>query len=171
MRETSTALAVGGTMWLFVISVYWAALMARGRSDLAIALLYNAPVAFLFLVLLAHMAIRALRLGVTSFLRLFGGTLLIWVVGAIILYLRLVSKSLEVSGHLAWLPLLTVQSWLHGFPSWVVALGVLSIASALYLKLAVFQGPSGIPGLVAGVLLAGTMVLLDRGRIWAEPVP
>jgi hypothetical protein len=169
VRETEVALAGGGTAWLVGIVAYAASLMAKERLDALLALLYNAPVAFLFLVLLTHMGVRAAHLGFTRFVRVFGGTLALWAVGAVILYLRLVAKTIEVSGHMVWLPLLTVQTWLQGFPSWVVILGVLSTVGALYLKLAVFQGPSGVPGLVAGALLAGTLLLCTR--LWGATMP
>jgi hypothetical protein len=38
VRETSVALAVGGTAWLLGVAAYTAALTARGRSDLPLML-------------------------------------------------------------------------------------------------------------------------------------
>ena len=100
------------------------------------------------------------RLGVSSFLRVHIWALVIWAAGFTILYLRLVSKTLEVSGHLVWLPLLTAQAWMLGFPVWVVAVGIAATASAAYLKCAVFQGPSGGPGLLVGLALMTALLVM-----------
>jgi hypothetical protein len=63
-----------------------------------------------------------------------------------------------------WLPLLTVQAWVLGLPSWFVTLGVAAFASAAYLKFAVFQGPSGGPGLVVGLVLAMALAYTTRAH-------
>jgi hypothetical protein len=125
---------------------------------------YNGPIAFIFLTLVFDLGLRARRLGLPAFLRAHRTTLTLWALGAGILYLRLVSKSIEVSGHIAWLPLLTVQAWLHGLPRWFLVFSLLSTGVALYLKLAVFRGPSGIPGLVVGSALALALVSAARTK-------
>lgn len=87
-----------------------------------------------------------------------------WATGFWILYLRLISKTLEVSGHLAWLPLLTAQARLLGFPLWVVGVGIGATLSTAYLKFAVFQGPSGRPGILVGLILM-TALLVTGSRV------
>jgi hypothetical protein len=99
-----------------------------------------------------------------AFVRQHSTTVIVWAVGLGVLYLRLVSKSLEVSGHLTWLPLLTVQAWLLGLPMWIGLLGLAALGSAAYLKFAVFQGPSGGPGLVVGLVLSTVLALAARER-------
>ena len=164
------ALTIGGTAWVGVMVLYVAALFVNGRTDIARALLYNAPIALLFLVIGTALAIRAIRTGPRAFVRSHPWSISIWLVGFAVLYLRLVSKSLEVSGHLAWLPLLTAQAWLLGFPVWLVGVGVGATLSAAYLKFAVFQRPSGGPGLVVGLVLMIALVVLGarEGRAGGE---
>jgi hypothetical protein len=154
------ALGVGGGVWFVIIGVYAASLATQRPGNMALPLLYNAPIGFIFLVLLAHMTLKLLQLGPLQFLRANVVLVALWVVGAALLYLRLISKSVEVSGHLAWLPLLTVQLWVSAFPRWMITIGIISTLSVIYLKFAIFRGPSGLPGLIAGVILAAALVLL-----------
>jgi hypothetical protein len=162
VRDTSLALLIGGIAWLMGVGAYAGALVLRSRADAATALLYNAPIAFVFLVLLAHLAVQAYRVGFTRFARAELWTLLIWALGGVVLYLRLVARSLEVSGHMAWLPLLTVQSVLSGFPVWFSIFAGLATVGALYMKIEQFRGPSGLPGAVVGLMLALALVLASR---------
>jgi hypothetical protein len=37
-----------------------------------------------------------------DYLRLYGAVLIVWVLGLFLLYLRLVLKSVDISGHMAW---------------------------------------------------------------------
>jgi hypothetical protein len=126
--------------------------------------LYNAPIAFLFLVSVAYLVLQGVRVGPVAALRAHMVTIALWTAGFVLLYLRLVAKAVEVSGHLAWLPMLTAQLWLWRFPAWVIGFGLLSTLVALYMKLAMFGGPSGLPGLAAGLLLATTLVALNQMR-------
>lgn len=158
------ALVIGGSVWLLGAVAYVAALIRQRPEDAGIAFLYNAPIAFLFLVLLTFMALEVIRLGVPTFVREHGAVIALWLAGGVILYLRLISKSIEVSGHMAWLPLLTVQLWVFRFPTWVIVIGAAATASAIYLKFALFRGPSGVPGIIAGAIFALALVALTRAR-------
>jgi hypothetical protein len=171
VRDTRLALLIGGVAWLMCIGAYASALVLKSRSDATTVLLYNGPIAFVFLVLVAHLAVQAYRLGFTAFARTSQWTLLIWFVGFVVLYLRLVAKSLEVSGHLAWLPLLTAQSVLSGFPPWFSMVAGLATVGALYMKVALFRGPSGVPGAVVGLVLALALVLVSRRQGSGASVP
>ena len=165
LTDRGSALTIGGLGWAALMVLCASALVLKGRGDVGRALLYNAPIAFLFLVILASLAIRAIRLGPSACLRAHVWAIVIWAAGFIVLYLRLVSKTLEVSGHLAWLPLLTAQAWMLGFPAWVVGVGIAATASTAYLKFAVFQGPSGGPGILVGlVLMTALLVIGARGE-------
>ena len=158
------ALAIGGSAWLLGAIAYLAALIRQRPEDAPVAFLYNAPIAFVFLVLLTFMALEVIRLGVPTFLREQGAVVALWIAGGVILYLRLISESIEISGHMAWLPLLAVQLWVFRFPTWVIVIGAAATASAIYLKFALFRGPSGVPGIIAGVIFAAALVVLTRAR-------
>jgi hypothetical protein len=168
LKDSSLALAIGSIVTVALGVIYGVGLVAKGRPDAVRALLYNLPIAFVFLVIGTCLTIRVIRMGLPRFLTREAGSVLLWIVGFGVLYLRLVSKELEVSGHLAWLPMLTVQAWLLGLPGWFVAVGVGATASAAYLKFMVFQGPSGGPGLAIGVALAGAIYLASRRNLVDE---
>ena len=178
--RTKLPLALGGMAWIVVVCFYAVGLATRGRADIFTALAYNAPIALFFLVLAAEFVVHVFHVGLPAGVRDRGPLLAIWLIGFVVLYLRLAAKSVEISGHLTWLPVLTAQSWALGFPAWFTGLGVLSTLTALGLKLVVFRGPSGIPGILVGMLLAMALLVLSRRGspeprageqcIWTPPV-
>ncbi len=117
-------------------------------------LAYNLPMFFIFVVLAADLLWRAWRLGLGSFLAEHGGTVLAWAIGFVILYCRLVEKSLVASGHMSWLPMLTVQAYLYDFPKWFVGFSAAFTLLCLLLKLTVMGARSGIEGTAIGLVLA-----------------
>lgn len=147
-----------------MIGVYALELITRRRNDVLIALTYNAPIALLFLVLSAELVLHIVRVGIRAGIRGRAPILLIWFVGLLLLYLRLIAKSTEVSGHMAWLPLLTAQTWLLGFPRWFTAFAAASTLIAIALKFAIFRGPSGVPGILAGIILVMALLVLEWRR-------
>jgi hypothetical protein len=72
---------------------------------------------------------------------------------------------------MAWLPLLTAQSVLSGFPPWFSIFAGSATLGALYMKVAVFRGPSGVPGAVVGLMLALVLVLASRRQGSGASVP
>jgi hypothetical protein len=124
-------------------------------------IVYNAPMFFIFGVLLIDLAWRAVRLGPLPFLTAHAGTLLAWTLGCGVLYLRLVTKSIEASGHMAWLPMLTVQAYLYDYPKWFVTGSAAFTLFCLLLKLTVMGARSGIEGTLVGLLLSA-LLLLNR---------
>lgn len=158
------ALITGGVTASGIIVAYGIALAIRGRQDAIRAIAYNGPIAFVFLSVACELALRAVGVPFADFVRRHMVTFVVWAVGVLVLVLRLGTKSVEVSGHMAWLPLLAMQAHLHGFPRWFVGLAVASTAFALYLKLAVFGGPSGLPGTAVGLFLAAALWTASRLR-------
>ena len=167
-RDVRLAVVLGGVGAGVVLGAYIFGLLLHGRSDVPRAVAYNGPIAVLFLMIGSYLAVRLIRLGLLGFMRAHAAELVLWVLGIGLLYLRLGRRSVEVSGHLAWLPLPTAQSWAYGFPRVVVAVGIAATLTACYLKFAVFRGPSGAPGALAGVCLAGGF-LLSRRRARIAP--
>lgn len=150
---------LGGVAATVLMAAYAAGLVIKGRGDVLRALSYNAPIAFLFLVLATDLALRLLT---WAWVKTDVWTALIWGVAGVLLFLRLGTKTIEVSGHMVWLPLLTTQAWLYGFPRWFMVTGVASLLWALGLKLFVFGGPSGVPGTLVGIALAAVLLFLHR---------
>ena len=164
MVAQRTALMVGSALSLTLLVGYTLLLMGAGRNDMARALLYNGPIAFVFLVLLAELVVLARHRTVTAVIRSHAITLIAWSLAATLLALRLGPTRLEISGHMTWAPLLVADAWIRGFPAWFVTVAMLGALAAAYLKFAVFGGPSGGPGLVAGGILAGVLVLASAGE-------
>jgi hypothetical protein len=165
--EQQAALIVGALLSVAVLIVYALALIDADRTDVLRSLIYNGPIAFVFLVLLADWILLAWRSSVGAVIRSFAATLTVWLIAATLLVLRFGPKPIEVSGHLTWLPMLAADAWIRRFPMWFVAFATLGTLAALYLKLAVFGGPSGVPGMLAGGALASA--LLWRSRAAARP--
>jgi len=167
MSRTRVSLAFGGAAWIVVMAVYAVGLIIQGRENVAIGLAYNAPIALLFLVLAAEIAIYLVLNGMRRTLADRGPMLALWLFGFLVLFLRLVTPRIEVSGHMTWLPMLSAQSFVLRFPSWLTAFGIAGTLFAAWLKFAVFRGPSGAPGLVVGISLALVLLIVSR-RIHRE---
>lgn len=163
MTRTSVSLALGGAAWMLIMMVYAIGMILWDREGLMTGLVYNAPIALLFLVLAAEVAICFINQGVRRTLAERGPMVALWLVGLVLLFLRLGTPRIEVSGHMVWLPMLTVQSLLLRFPAWLTGVGVAGTLIAAWLKFAVFRGPSGVPGLLVGTTLALLLVILSRG--------
>jgi hypothetical protein len=161
--DNRAALIVGAPLTAAFLGAYGVSLAARGRPDVLRSLLYNGPIAFLFLVLGAQLALLGWDRRLTGVIRSYGPTLASWLIAAVLLVLRLGPNSIEVSGHMAWLPLLTADAWVRGFPLWFVAFGMAATTASVYLKIGVFGGPSAVPGVLAGACLAGLLLL------WSQP--
>jgi hypothetical protein len=152
------ALAAGAALSLPGLIAYTLWLNQRGGTDALRSILYNGPTGFVFLVLLAELIVLARYCTTSALIRSHGATLVVWAIAATLLALRLGPMGIEVSGHMTWAPVLVADAWIRGFPAWFVALAIVGGVSAIYLKLEVFGGPSGVPGLVAGGVLAGILV-------------
>lgn len=164
MVARRAALTIGSALSVTLLVVYTLLLVAGGRNDVLRSLLYNGPIAFVFLVLLSELIVLARHRTVAAVIRSHAITLLAWSLAATMLALRLGPTRLEISGHMTWAPLLAADAWIRGFPAWFVSVAVLGALAAAYLKFAVFAGPSGGPGLVAGGVLAGLLVLRSVGE-------
>jgi len=162
MTRTRLSLAFGGAVWILVMTAYAIGLTRQGREHLAIGLAYNAPIALLFLVLATELAIYSLVHDVRRTFADRGLMLTLWLVGFLILFLRLVTPGIEVSGHMTWLPLLSAQSFVLRFPPWLTALGLAGTLFAAWLKFAVFRGPSGGPGILVGMSLALLLLIVSQ---------
>ncbi|HJU43791.1 MAG TPA: hypothetical protein VJ691_13280 [Vicinamibacterales bacterium] len=88
----------------------------------------------------------------------------VWIVGFIVLFLRLVAKNVEISGHMTWLPIHTAQSLVLKMPAWFIGVAAASTVAAIWQKFVEFRGPSGLPGLMLGVGLA--LAILAANAQW-----
>src|SRR5262245_31220147 len=97
--------AIGAGAWCLLLI----ASVARGRAILWFSVSYNLPISLAFAALCAHMALSAIALGRREAVAAYGPIALVWCAGAILLFLRLVTKSVDVSGHMSWALLMGTQ--------------------------------------------------------------
>ena len=80
---------------------------------------YNLPITLAFSALAFDLLSRSLTLGRTRLFKHHGVLLLVWSVGGALLALRLVTKSIDVSGHMTWSVLMAVQCLGLKAPRWL----------------------------------------------------
>jgi hypothetical protein len=139
---------------------------ARGHAISWFSVSYNLPISLAFAALCAHMALSALTLGRREAIAAYGPIALVWCAGAALLFMRLVTKSIDVSGHMSWAILMGVQCFVERLPRWFTAFVWLIAAHVPFLKLFVLGGYSGQYGLLAGGILGATLWLGTR-HYWA----
>ena len=101
-------------------------------------------------------------LGTRAAIRRYGPIGTVWLAGGLLLFLRLVTKSIDVSGHMSWAILMGAQCSIERLPGWftlfVSAVGI----HVLLLKLLVLGGNSGQYGVLAGCGLAAMLWAATR---------
>ena len=118
-------------VWSFVLL----AANAWGIECLATpqSLIYNLPISFLFATLAVELFLSTMPFGWDTFKPQIP-FVVIWAVGLIQLYLRLVEHSIPASGHMTWIPLLLTQIRLRRLPVWFMG-----IAAAVLVQVAWFN--------------------------------
>ena len=91
--------------------------------------------------------------------------LIIWGIGFFQLYLRLVSKSIDMSGHMTWAGLMIAHSFLREFPWWMHLLAVGVWLHAAYFNFILWENTSGENGTILGIILAILLVVAQRVSI------
>ncbi|MBI5479939.1 MAG: hypothetical protein HY906_13825 [Deltaproteobacteria bacterium] len=147
--------------------VGWGALYAvtmsrTGALPPSITLLYNLPISVVFLTLGFELALslelQALR---RSLVRL-APFLAVWLLGLVLLWLRLGRLRINVSGHMAWLSMMLAHAVMRRAPVWLLALVGLVFVECAWFNFVWFHGTSGRNGLLAGVLLAALLLVVER---------
>ena len=148
----------------------WALLLAlshaRARRVPWFTISYNLPITLAFAGLVSHGVLSAIRLGKQRAISAYGPIALVWCAGAVLLFLRLVTKSIDVSGHMSWAILMGVQCLVERLPFWFTCSVWVMALHVLFLKLFVLGGQSGQNGLLAGGVLGATLWLGTRSY-WA----
>jgi hypothetical protein len=151
---------MGGAAWIGLLGLF----ILRGQAIPWTSVRYNVPITLVFAGLTAHIAYSAVRLGPRRFGAAYWPIGLVWLAGAVLLYFRLVAKSADVSGHMAWSVLMGIQCVLQRLPLWFTAAAWAVVLQVIVLKFLVYGGYNGHKGLVAGLLLAGAAWIATRGR-------
>jgi hypothetical protein len=132
-------------------------LWMRGHGDAGFSVFYNLPISVAGIGLCAHEGWMARRLGVRRYLREHGPVMVVWGLGLVVLYLRLITKSVDVSGHMTWALIMGAQCLAYRLPGWFCALAVLVFLQVLGLKLLLLGGWSVYWGLLVGGALGALM--------------
>jgi hypothetical protein len=151
---------------MMLVAAAWVALLAlaavRGREIPAFSIAYNLPITLVFGALGLDLAIRAADVGARRALVMYGPVIGVWAAGAVVLFLRLIARSIDVSGHMTWALIMGMQCLVEGAPRWFTAAAWCLVFQVLFLKLFVLGGQSATWGLLAGGLLGAALMILDR---------
>ena len=153
-------IGLAAVAWVVLVAV----LILLHRPIPWFSLAYNIPITLLFAGLVLHLVWVGIRLGWTRFVTAFAPLGVVWVAGAVLLFLRLGMKSVDVSGHMAWSLMMGVQCIVQRLPAWFSAAVWAVALQVLLLKLLLLGGHSGQKGIVVGVLLGGAVWIATRGR-------
>ncbi|MGH1362782.1 MAG: hypothetical protein ACRBF0_04440 [Calditrichia bacterium] len=90
--------------------------------------------------------------------------LIIWGVGFVQLYLRLVTHSIDISGHMTWAGLMVAHSVLRKFPRWMHLCAMAVWLHAAYFNYILWGTSSGVNGTILGIVLSVLLIVLNRLR-------
>jgi hypothetical protein len=160
-------------LWAGVIAamVAWGGMIAwlwmRGHAGSGFSVFYNLPISVLFIGLLAHEGWMCRTQGARVYLKRHAPVVIVWVLGFVVLYLRLIAKSVDVSGHMTWALIMAAQCYAYRLPGWFCALVAGVCLQVLGLKVFWLGGVSVYWGLLAGGVLGAGMILgvrMGRGH-------
>lgn len=133
-----------------------------GWNASTLGLWYNIPISILFAILGLELLvsilppIKARLLAQLPFI-------FIWLIGFAQLYLRLIERNINISGHLTWLTMMLAHSLIRRIPPWFIALIVLIWVKCLYFYFNVMASPhDGIMGILFGSFLSLLLWRLNR---------
>ncbi len=134
-----------------------------GWSATPMGLLYNVPISFPFFVLCWDMIFSFRDVTFLEGLRSNAAYMVVWIVGLSVLYLRLVTRTVTISGHMTWLMVMPVYSYLRKLPISFTLFILLITAQAGYFNFAIFpSNRSGFCGVYFGFLLSCLLVVLNH---------
>jgi hypothetical protein len=147
---------------LIVWSLFWSMKSEHtGWSATPKGLLYNVPISFPFFVLCWEMLFSFRHRSFVEGIKNNAAYLLVWIVGAVILYLRLVTETIQVSGHMTWLMIMPVWSALRKLPLGFTLFIIIIAIQAGYFNFVLFPSiKSGLWGVVFGAVLSCFLVIL-----------
>lgn len=136
-----------------------------GWSNKPSGLFYNIPIFIPFLILAWQMIFSAHANGFKKSIQSNQSFVLIWIIGFILLYLRLGLQIIEISGHMTWVVLMLTHSYIKRLPWEFIAFVVLIALHAGYYNFFVFSSKiSGLNGILMGSLLSLILFGLEYFR-------
>lgn len=154
--QVGIALIIGTIGWAMVWGIGLVAVRSSASGNVGpVMLAYNLPITWLFCIMGAELLLATRKEGLK--LWPFG---VIWFAGLVLLYFRLIAKTLDVSGHMTWLSIMVVHSLLRRFPKWFTVVVVCFYIEAAVLNFGLFGSKSSAP---AGMAVGAVMALLLAG--------
>ncbi|GMT48630.1 MAG: hypothetical protein IEMM0008_0169 [bacterium] len=124
-------------------------------------LLYNIPIFIVFFIVMWELLIpikwdRKVILKISPYLA-------IWTFILILLYFRVVQKSIPISGHITSLTLMIGQGIMRKYPTWLMSLVIFVFFEAVYFNFWLFpSAKGGIYGLITGSALAFILFIMNH---------
>ncbi len=141
--------------------IAWAGMLVwlamRKHQGTGFSIFYNMPISVAFIGLCAHEMWMCRELGVRRYVREHAPVMAVWCAGLVVLYLRLITKSVDVSGHMTWALVMMAQCYCYRLPGWFCMLVGAVFLQVLGLKLFLLGGWSGYWGMLVGGILGGFM--------------
>lgn len=147
-------------VWLFLYYYIFPHLPAYVRHPES--LIYNVPISFVFAFLAWDLIFATFQRPFVRSIKAQSPFIIVWLAGFVLLYLRLIAQSVEVSGHMAWYVLMLAQSLIRKLPGWFITLLLLSFAKDLYIKFTYQGHGGGVNGLLVGAGLGLVLWLLTK---------
>ncbi len=160
----ASGVAAAAVAWTGMI--VWLAMRKHGGTGFSV--FYNLPITIAFIGLCAHEGWMFRTLGFKQYLREHAPVLVVWTLGFVVLYFRLITKSVDVSGHMTWALIMAGQCHAYRLPGWFSALVWAVCLQVVLLKFFVLGGVSGPVGIVVGGVLGGMMVGWRRSEERSE---
>ncbi len=156
----SGGVLIAGSFWSLLLLQRWPA--ANDWIVSVKGLWYNIPISIVFMILFLELSF-SLFPGLVEKLKLHWPFLLIWGLGFVQLYFRLILGNVNISGHLTWLTFLIIHCSLREIPRWFMGITIVVWWQCLYFYLFIFPSPAdGIRGILLGGVLAALLIWLNR---------
>jgi len=123
---------------------------------------YNIPITTIFAVYALELFFSACLPPSRKSLLQHAPYLIVWGIGFVQLYLRLVTHSIDISGHMTWAGLMIAHSVLRKFLWWMHLCAVAVWLHAAYFNYILWGSSSGVNGTILGVGLAVMLIWLKN---------
>lgn len=153
---------IAGSFWGLLLLQQWPAVNEWIMS--VRGLWYNIPISIVFMILALELCF-SLFPGFFEKLKSHWLFLLIWGLGFVQLYFRLILGDVNISGHLTWLTFLIVHCSLREIPGWFMGITIAVWLQCVYFYFFIFPSPAdGIRGILLGVGLAALLIWLNQEK-------
>lgn len=161
-RALTAGAIIAGSFWSLLLVWHW---QTANEWILSVkGLWYNIPISIVFVILALELCFSLFPETIEK-LKLHWPFLVIWGLGFIQLYFRLVLGNIDISGHLTWLTFLIVHCSLREIPRWFLGVTIAVWCQCIYFYFVIFPSPAdGIRGILLGGGLVVLLIWLNREK-------